>query len=70
MNDFFPFSQSSLTEKRPDTRQSIRGRLGRSSDAKSIRNSKILGVESDGPTDQGVGLRVRDQKGYTTTLVA
>ena len=34
---------------RPDTRQSSRGRLGRSSNAKTARNSKML--RTDRPTD-------------------
>ena len=49
-------------ETRPDTRQDRRGRLGRSGNAKTTRDSKML--QRDGPTDQptrhGVESRVRD----------
>ena len=51
---------------RPDTRQSSRGRLGRSSNAKITRNSKMWPTDgptdgrTDRPTDQGVESRVRD----------
>ena len=50
------------TETRPDTRQSSRRQLGRSCNAETARNSKML--RTDGPTDRptrlGVESHVRD----------
>ena len=48
------------TETRPDTRQSSRRQLGRSCNAETARNSKML--RTDRPTRQGVELRVHDYK--------
>ena len=47
---------------RPDTRQSSCGQLGRSSNTKTARNSKMLPTDrrTDGPTRQGVESRGRD----------
>ena len=44
---FTPCHFASIRKTRPDTRQSSRGRLGRSSNAKTVHNYRI----SDRPTD-------------------
>ena len=51
------WSEKDLEKTRPDTRQNSRGQLGRSSSAKTARNSKML---RDQPTRQGVESCVRD----------
>ena len=59
-------SAQGSVKTRPDTRQSSRGRLGRSSNAKTARNSKTWQTDgrtdlpTDQPTRQGEESRVRD----------
>ena len=51
-------------ETRPDTRQDIRGRLGRGRTGKTAQNIKIFGTyrPTDRPTQQGVESHVPDEK--------